>query len=151
MQPVTIKRGSFEAQLYDVGYLMDLPLANIRRLWKIMFDTADENRDAIAAIQEWLPNAIVNTEAATRKALDSYRQTAKETEDIRRTVAAFGSVATKDQKTALANAQRRLKAAEKRATAAKAKHERAKKLQTIFNEIGGFHHVPEHPHQSADQ
>lgn len=54
-QPITIKRGTFVCDIYDVGNLMRLPLANVRKLWKIMFSAADENRDTIQTIKDWLP------------------------------------------------------------------------------------------------
>ena len=54
-QPITIKRSTFVCNIYDVGNLMRLPLANVRKLWKIMFSAADENREAIQIIKDWLP------------------------------------------------------------------------------------------------
>lgn len=54
-QPITIQRGSFVCTIYDVGNLMGLPLANVRKLWKIMFSAEDENRETIQTIRSWLP------------------------------------------------------------------------------------------------
>ena len=135
MQPITIKQGSFEAQLYDVDNLMELPLANLRKLWKIMLDTEDENREAIAAIREWLPSNITNAHAAIHTAQDRYKQAARDAETIRREVAAFGSMVTKEQKAMLKAANSRLKSTEQRLKAARDRHDRANKLLSIFNEM----------------
>ena len=118
-QPITIKRGTFVCTLYDVGNLMELPLANLRKLWKLMFSEAWENRETIQMIRDWLPVNLEN----------------KELERVRREVAAFGSVATKEQKAAHAAARREHKAAERADRAAKAARVKAEKLQTIFNEL----------------
>lgn len=55
MQPITIRRGSFVCNIYDIGNLMWLPLANVRKLWKIMFSAEYENRETIQIIKDWLP------------------------------------------------------------------------------------------------
>jgi len=109
-QPIIIKRGTFVCTIYDVGSLMELPLANVRKLWKIMLDAAWENEETISTIRAWLTAAIDQTkeqQMAYANLLDGERTAA---ETVRRTVAAFGSAATTD-------------------------HERAKKLQTIFTEM----------------
>ncbi len=134
-QPITIKRGTFVCTLYDVGNLMELPLANLRKLWKLMFSEAWENRETIQMIRDWLPDNLENTERRAREMQDTLQQSAKELERVRREVAAFGSVATKEHKAAHAAARREHKAAERAARAAKAARVKAEKLQTIFNEL----------------
>lgn len=57
-QPITIQRGTFVCNIYDVGNLIRLPLANVRKLWKIMFSAQDENRETIQIIKDWLPMFI---------------------------------------------------------------------------------------------
>lgn len=54
-QPITIQRGAFVCNIYNVGNLMRLPLANVRKLWKSMFSAEDENRETIQTIKGWLP------------------------------------------------------------------------------------------------
>ena len=135
MQPITIQRGSFVCNIYDVGNLMRLPLANVRKLWKIMFSAEDENRETIQTIRGWLPrNAEIAKQSAQEKQ-ELFLLATKEAEHLRREVAAFGSVATKEQKAAIAAARRGLKAFESAAKAAAAAHVKAQKLQTIFNEF----------------
>lgn len=134
-QPITIRRGTFVCTLYDIGNLMELPLANLRKLWKIMFSEAWENEETIQMTRDWLP---VNVEwrkerLTSREGLLVCER--ENTENERRTVAMFGSVATKEQKAALATAKKRLTAAEKAVRNAKADHLKAQKLQTIFNEM----------------
>lgn len=134
-QPLIIKRGSFVCTLYDINSLLEMPLANLRKLWKIMLDAADENEEPIEAIREWLPTAIADTDTRLCEERTDCKLMAQEVETRRRTVAAFGSMVTKEQKADLASAQRILKTAERRATAAKAANAKAHKLQTIFNEM----------------
>lgn len=134
-QPIVIRRGTFMATLYDIVSLLDLPLVNVRELWKIMFGAADENEDTIGAIREWLPKAIDRTkeqQAAYTITLDSERMAA---ETARRTIAAFGSIATKAQKKAVTEAGKRVRSAAQNLKTATAAHERAKKLQIIFTQM----------------
>lgn len=37
LEPFDVVQGSFHAQLYDINSLLDLPLANVRKLWKSCF------------------------------------------------------------------------------------------------------------------
>lgn len=134
-QPITIQRGSFVCTLFDINNLMELPLANLRKLWKIMFSAASENAESIHTITAWLPLNVLNTECRVTAAQDTLQQAARDMESLCSTVAAFGSVATKEQKAALIAAKRKHKATEKGVKAAKNQHERAKKLQIIFNEL----------------
>lgn len=135
MQPITIRRGSFVCNIYDIGNLMRLPLANVRKLWKIMFSAEYENRETIEMIRDWLPRNVENTKQSAQEKQELFLRATKEAEHLRREVAAFGSVATKKQKAALATARRGLKAFESTAKAAAADHVKAQKLQTIFNEF----------------
>ena len=114
---------------------MELPLANLRKLWKLMFSEAWENRETIQMIRDWLPVNLENTERRAREMQDTLQQSTKELERVRREVAAFGSIATKEQKAAHAAARREHKAAERADRAAKAARVKAEKLQTIFNEL----------------
>lgn len=133
--PIVIRQGRFCATLYDVPSLMDFTPANLRKLWKLMFEDGYENAEAIGIIREWLPRAVADTEAAAQDAWECCKHALKDAEAARSTVAAFGSVATKEQQNALKAAGARHKRAQKGAKAAKAKFERAKKLQSIFNEM----------------
>lgn len=134
-QQIVIKRGTFEVCLYDVGSLMELPLSNLRKLWKIMLDNAPENEDTIQTISLWLPQTLATAEAAIPAEQSRLEQVTQYVEALRRKVAAFGSVATKEQKAELKEAAAVLRYAKRLAREAKLKHERAKKLQTIFNEM----------------
>ena len=132
-QPITIRRGTFVCNVYDVGNFMMLPLANIRKLWKIMFSAEVGNREAIQTIRDWLPRNIESTKQSAQEKQELFLLATKEAELSRREIAAFGSVVTKKQKAALAALLRKLKASERAAKAAKAAHVKAQKLQTIFN------------------
>ena len=60
MSPLTIRSGTFVCTLKTTGGLLELPLTKLRKLWKIMFDAADENRDAIIQIRGWLSATIAH-------------------------------------------------------------------------------------------
>lgn len=134
-QPITIQRGSFVCTLYDVGNLMGLPLANVRKLWKIMFSAEDENRETIQVIHSWLPANVTQTKEQQTAYTSILEGECAAAEMVRRTVSALGSVATKEQKEAVIKAQRRVRSAEKNLKAATAAHVKAQKLQTIFNDF----------------
>lgn len=114
---------------------MALPLANVRKLWKIMLDNAPENVDTIQTISLWLPQTLATAEAAIPAEQSRLEQVTQYVEALRRKVAAFGSVATKEQKAELKEAAAVLRYAKRLAREAKLKPERAKKLQTIFNKM----------------
>lgn len=137
MQPLTITRGTFKAHLYDVGGFMELPLANTRKLWKLMLEDEDtyKNEDAINTIREWLPDNVKNTNAAAQSALDHCKQAQKDADAACSTVAAFGSMVTKEQQAALRAADARHKQAQRDVKTTNARLTKAKKLQTIFNEM----------------
>lgn len=134
-QPITIQRGSFVCTIYDVENLMALPLANIRKLWKIMFSADYENENALQTIRNWLPSTVESAKTTAHDEQARLEQVAQYVSALRSKVAAFGSMATKAQKAELKEASTVLRYAEKLAKDSKARHERAKKLQTIFNDL----------------
>ena len=133
MQPITIRRGTFVCNIYDVGNLMRLPLGSVRKLWKIMFSAEDGNRETIQTIKDWLPRNIESTKQDAQEKQELFLLATKAADLLYREISAFGSAATKKQKAALAASRRELKASERAAKAARAAHVKALKLQTIFN------------------
>lgn len=57
-KPFVIVQGSFNLQLYDINSLLDFPLTNVRKMWKIMFSAAWENEQTIQQVRDWLPVAV---------------------------------------------------------------------------------------------
>ena len=112
LEPFDVVQGSFHAQLYDINSLLDLPLANVRKLWKIMLSAAWENEKSIEQVRGWLPRAAENAAA-----------------DIR-----LAENALKDAKTAAA-ARHAVKDAQRRLTNCKARQEKVQKLQAIFDDM----------------
>ena len=112
LEPFDVVQGSFHAQLYDINSLLDLPLANVRKLWKIMLSAARENEKSIDQVRGWLPRAAENAAA-----------------DIR-----LAENALKDAKTAAA-ARHAVKDAQRRLTNCKARQEKVQKLQAIFDDM----------------
>ena len=128
MQPITIRRGSFVCNVYDVGNLMRLPLANVRKLWKIMFSAEDENRETIQTIKDWLPVFVA-------ECADHIPQAEAELAARKVIAAQKHSESAVAQRDAPKLADQAVRAAQGRVTAAKAAHVKAQKLQTIFNEF----------------
>lgn len=138
MQPITIKNGAFVAELYEVDYFLDLPLANTRKLWKLMFAADYDNRETIAVLRDWLPQAACAAETALDAKDAAVQERKREALAAQSRVAAMGSMVTKKDKEAAQLALHHLREAEDAAKKAKARHEKTIKLQNIFNEIGGF-------------
>ena len=90
-QSIVIKRGTFEGTLYDINSLVDLPLANMRKLWKIMFDAAWENELTISLIRDWLPEKITDTKTRIQQFEDELARAKADAESKRRAVASWGS------------------------------------------------------------
>ncbi|MDL2318092.1 hypothetical protein LJC74_03230 [Eubacteriales bacterium OttesenSCG-928-A19] len=163
-QSLIIKNGKFTARLYEVSSLLVLPLANIRKLWKLMFDEAWSNAETIATIEDWLPQAQLE-EASRQLRLEGEAITARqEAEAKRQYVEALGSsldMSIKQAKqrlqqakqpadklsarAALCNAMlpkteyrqatQTVKALEIEIKKAMRNQDRLEKLQTIFNEM----------------
>lgn len=164
-QPITIQRGTFVCNIYDVGNLMRLPLANVRKLWKIMFSAEDENRETIQTIRDWLP--VFVTECAERiTAAEAELATAKATAARKHSESAvmgdgYWSKQVTSLKAALKRASNKgneanltralenaiaqrdapkladqaVRAVQGRISVAKAAHVKAQKLQTSFNDF----------------
>ncbi len=134
-QRLVIRGGTSVTTIFDINSLLDFTYVNLRKLWRFMFNNAWENRESITQIREWLPQAIAENEkrqAAYKIALAAQRS---ETESIRRSVEAYGSMATETQRKRLKESIRYVKAAESRAKSAKARYERAEKLLSIFTDM----------------
>jgi hypothetical protein len=101
-QPITVKKDRCTITLYDVNSLLDMPLANVRKLWKLMFDAAWENETTIDIIRAWLPATTADAEHRIRTAKGELEQAKADAESKRRTVAALGS--TLDESIAQAKA-----------------------------------------------
>lgn len=134
-KPIVIQRGSFVCTLDDVEHWMALPLANIRKLWKIMFLAEGENVVTIQIIRDWFPQILARTEGAIPGAQAHYKEAQLDAEALHHTLAAFGSAAGKEQKLACKKANATLCRAEKSMRAIRMRYDRAKKLQTMFNDL----------------
>ena len=118
-QPIIIRRGTFVGTLYDVGSLMELPLANTRKLWKIMLDAADENEETIATVRAWLPQAVAEAKSSIPPLEEELTAAKRDAEAKRRTVAAMGTILMERitiTKRELARAKKKRLPAEKLAT-----------------------------------
>ncbi len=165
MQPITIRRGTFVCNIYDVGNFMRLPLTNVRKLWKIMFSAEDENRETIQTIKDWLPAFVAEcadriaqaeAELAAGKAIAAQKHSESAvmgdgywSKRVTSLKAALKRAANKNNEANLTRAlesaisqrdapklaDRAVRVAQRHVAAAKAAHVKAQKLQTIFNEF----------------
>lgn len=85
LEPFDVVQGSFHAQLYDINSLLDLPLANVRKLWKTMLSATWENEKSIDQVRGWLPRAAENAAEDIRLAENSSERR-KELPPLRATV-----------------------------------------------------------------
>jgi len=54
MSKITIKNNRFVCTIYNANSFLEMPLKNIRKLWKLMFDEAWNNVEAIEIVKRWL-------------------------------------------------------------------------------------------------
>jgi len=133
---IVIKNNRFVCRIYDMDSFIEMPLKNVRKLWKLMFAEPWRNEISIESLRQWLPNihAQLGAELATNEfALVVASQNA---EELRRTAAAFGShklgvEARKAAKAALGDVRR----AESALRQSKREVEKAEKLHRIFAEL----------------
>lgn len=117
MPPVTIRRGAFKSTLYDIDSFIDLPLTNLRKLWKIMFTTYYENGATILQVLDWLPTKAAETKNHIQ-ALESELADAKtDAENKRRAAASWGG----ELDSRITQAKRQLQNAKRRKDTARIK------------------------------
>ena len=54
MSKITIKNNRFVGTIYNVNSFLEMPVKNIRKLWKLMFDEAWNNEETIQTVKRWL-------------------------------------------------------------------------------------------------
>lgn len=128
LEPFDVVQGSFHAQLYDINSLLDLPLANVRKLWKIMLSAAWENEKSIEQVRGWLPRAAENAAEDIRLAENALK-------DAKTAAAARHSDSAIQHRDAPRLADRAVKDAQRHLTNCKARREKVQKLQAIFDDM----------------
>lgn len=168
-EPFIVVQGKFNLRLYDINSLPDLPLTNLRKIWKIMFSAAWENEQTIEQVRIWLPRAAVRIAEDIQAAQDALKD-AKATAAKKHSEKAimgdgYWEKAVAAHKRALKSAKakkapapvveeithqlekavahrdapkladRAVKDAQTRLAGCKAKQDKIKKLQAIFNDM----------------
>ena len=72
-EPFVVVQGTFKLRLYDINSLSDLPLTNLRKIWKIMFSAAWENEQTVEQVRVWLPRAAICAAEDIRIAQDALK------------------------------------------------------------------------------
>lgn len=142
LEPFDVVQGSFHAQLYDINSLLDLPLANVRKLWKIMLSAAWENEKSIEQVRGWLPRAAENAAEDIRLAENALKdaKTAAAARHRRASASVIDNI-TRNLDSAIQHrdaprlADRAVKDAQRRLTNCKARREKVQKLQAIFDDM----------------
>ena len=115
---------------------IEMPLKNVRKLWKLMFAEPWRNEISIENLRQWLPNihAQLGAEMATNEF--ALVQASQKAEELRRTAAAFGShkLGAKARKAAM-EAKGDVRRADSALRQSKRDVEKAEKLQRLFVEI----------------
>lgn len=68
MNQITIRQNRYVLKWRNTETFAELPLAQIRKIWKIMFSEPWRNGNAIAAISKWLPVARQEADTALQYA-----------------------------------------------------------------------------------
>lgn len=118
-----------------LNHLPRLPMANIRKLFKLMLACPTQNDEAIQTTAAWFPEAIeaakLDWGAATTSFSNGWR-------DLKCFVQELPRMLTPDERRKAVSKQRKLNQVLYSALkSAKADYERLLKIQTIFNEIKG--------------
>jgi len=122
-------------KIHDMDSFLDMPLKNIRKLWKLMFDEAWRNDESIENLEQWLPNTHARLGAEVQFRECELAQALHIAEEARRTKAAYGSVISKPVNEALKKAQQNARYAERMCKQSKRDLVRIEKLQLIFAEF----------------
>ena len=132
---IVIRNNNFKCRLYDIDTFMDMPLANTRKLLRLMFGEIWSNEESIETLRAWLLNKCAGTGALVIVRESDLAHATELAETTRSAVAVFGSVATKDLIKALKAAKRNMRIAKNLLITAERTHEKVLKLQTFFNEL----------------
>ena len=132
---IVIKNNRFVGRIYNMDSFLEMPLKNIRKLWKLMFAEAWRNEDSIENLKQWFINTHgrLGWEIETREwELAHAVQCA---EEARRVKESFGSVATKEVNEAAREARKAAKHAEDMCKRAKREFQKYEKLKALFQEL----------------
>jgi len=115
---------------------IQMPLKNIRKLWKLMFVEFWRNEESIESLKQWLPNIHAQLGAEIARNEFALVVAAQKTEELRRTAAAFGSHKSGVQaRKAAQKAQSEVRLADSAFRQSKRDVEKAEKLQILFSEL----------------
>lgn len=55
---IVIKNNRFVCRIYDMDSFIEMPLKNVRKLWKLMFAETWRNEESIERLKQWIPNTL---------------------------------------------------------------------------------------------
>ena len=133
---IIIKSNRSVFKIYNADSFIELPLKNVRKLWKLMFDEAWRNEESIQNLKQWLPNICAQFGVEMSVNESAFAQASQNAETLRREAAAFGSHKSGAQaRKAAQKARGEARSAEARLKQSVRNAERAGKLQRIFAEL----------------
>ena len=132
---IVIKNNRFVCWIYDMDSFIEMPLKNVRKLWKLMFAEPWRNEISIENLKQWLPNTLsrLGSEMGFREC--ELVQALHIAEDTRRAKEAYGSVISKPINEALITANKNVKTAERILKQTKRELEKSEKLNRLFAEL----------------
>ena len=132
---IVIKNNRFVCRLYSMDSFIEMPLKNVRKLWKLMFAEAWRNEEAIGNLKQWLINTFDLLGFETEVMEWELVHAAHCAEEARKIKEAHGSVATAEIKKAAQEARKNAKLAETKYKQSKRNFARAEKLNKLLYEV----------------
>jgi hypothetical protein len=132
---IVIKNNRFVCRIYDMDSFIEMPLKNIRKLWKLMFAESWRNEESIENLEQWLINtcALLGFEAEAKEW--ELVHAAHCAEESRKLKESYGSVVTNEIKKAELEARKNAKRAEAAHKQSKRNFAKAEKLNIFFHEL----------------
>lgn len=133
---IIIKNNRFVCRIHDTDSFIEMPLKNVRKLWKLMFAEAWRNEDSIESLRRWLPNIHAELGSEVERTACEWAEASRIAEMLRQKAEAYGpgKVGVEARKAARkARGELRQSAAAHKQS--KHNYIRAEKLNTVFLEL----------------
>ena len=135
MNNIVIKNNRCVFQIYDMDSFIDMPLKNIRKLWKLMFAEAWRNEESIQNLKQWLLNTHDRLGMEVEVKGLEFAHAVQCAEEARRVKESYGSAGTKEINEAALEARKNAKRTDEMVKKAKRELEKCVKLQALFQAL----------------
>ena len=135
MSNIVIKNNRCVFQIYDMDSFLELPLKNVRKLWKLMFAESWRNEESIENLKQWLLNAHDRLGMEVEVKGWELAHAVQCAEEARRIKESYGSAVTKEINEAAREALKNAKTAERLHKQSGRDYEKCVKLQALFQAL----------------